>query len=205
MKGPLGLTPTDRSGTTVATFMCYVVQDLSDYMPLLLNPLLTHILPDTGLVLQKWVLDQWRGNCSALVVWGFGVVARNPPLICGPCVHTGHQNNTLGDRESLNKSTDDLGEYFGAEGSRSGVGALKAFKKKNKIGRQVWHSFCGTGSVFELALVRDFHLDFFPRQRIDTFCLLSAGRTFSLPVPCLQKGRPWGHLLFLPVKRSCFL
>lgn len=56
--------------------------------------------------------------------------------------------------------------------------------------------------MFELALVRDFHLDFFPCQRIDTFCLLSAGRTFSLPVPCLQKGRPWEHLLFLPVKKE---
>lgn len=69
-------------------------------------------------------------------------MARNPPLICGPCVHTGHQNNPPGDRESLNKSTGDLGEYFGAEGSRSGVGALKALKKKIKLeGR------CGTVSV----------------------------------------------------------
>lgn len=58
MKGPLGLTPADRSGTTVATCMCYVVQDLSDYMTFLPNPLLTHMLPDTGLVLQKWVVDQ---------------------------------------------------------------------------------------------------------------------------------------------------
>lgn len=26
----------------------------------------------------------------------------------------------------------------------------------------------------------------------------------SLPVPCLQKGRPWGHLLFLLVKNELF-
>lgn len=94
-------------------------------------------------------------------------------------------------RGSLNKSVDYFGEDFGAEGSSSGVERGNVYcctgsLKKIKIGRQVWHSFCCTSSMFELVqgwivLGRDFQLILFPCQRIHTILpVVSRENTLSL-------------------------